>query len=145
MAMGFNPYTPYPNAVPGSTASMMGQMPSMPYLPNYGQMQPQQPQVSPQQNVNWIYVNGIQGAREHIVQPGQTAWLMDNNDPIIYVKAVDAVGTSSLRAFQLVEVAPEQPAQTPAQPVEQYATREEVAAISKRLDQVISEIGGLNT
>lgn len=145
MAMPFNPYSPYPNAVPGSTASMMSQMPSMPYLPNYGQMQPQQPQPTPQQNVNWIYVNGIQGAREHIVQPGQTAWLMDNNDPIIYVKAVDAVGTSSLRAFQLVEVAPEQPAQTPAQPVEQYATREEVAAISKRLDQVISEIGGLNT
>lgn len=145
MAMPFNPYSPYPNAVPGSTASMMGQMPSMPYLPNYGQMQPQQPQPTPQQNVNWIYVNGIQGAREHIVQPGQTAWLMDNNDPIIYVKAVDAVGTSSLRAFQLVEVAPEQPAQAPAQPAEQYATREEVAAISKRLDQVISEIGGLNT
>ena len=145
MAMPFNPYTPYPNAVPGSTASMMSQLPSMPYLPNYGQMQPQQPQPTPQQNVNWIYVNGIQGAREHIVQPGQTAWLMDNNDPIIYVKAVDAVGTSSLRAFQLVEVAPEQPAQTPTQPAEQYATREEVAAISKRLDQVISEIGGLNT
>ena len=145
MAMGFNPYTPYPNAVPGSTASMMGQMPSMPYLPNYGQMQPQQPQPTPQQNVNWIYVNGIQGAREHIVQPGQTAWLMDNNDPIIYVKAVDAVGTSSLRAFQLVEVAPEQPAQATVQPTEQYATREEVAAISQRLEKVIAEIGGLNT
>lgn len=145
MAMPFNPYSPYPNAVPGSTASMMSQMPSMPYLPNYGQMQPQQPQVSPQQNVNWIYVNGIQGAREHIVQPGQTAWLMDNNDPIIYVKAVDAVGTSSLRAFQLVEVAPEQPAQATVQPAEQYATREEVAAISQRLEKVIAEIGGLNT
>lgn len=145
MAMPFNPYSPYPNAVPGSTASMMSQMPSMPYLPNYGQMQPQQPQPTHQQNVNWIYVNGIQGAREHIVQPGQTAWLMDNNDPVIYVKAVDAVGTSSLRAFQLVEVAPEQPAQSTVQPAEQYATREEVAAISKRLDQVISEIGGLNT
>lgn len=145
MAMPFNPYSPYPNAVPGSTASMMSQMPSMPYLPNYGQMQPQQPQPTPQQNVNWIYVNGIQGAREHIVQPGQTAWLMDNNDPIIYVKAVDAVGTSSLRAFQLVEVAPEQPAQATVQPAEQYATREEVAAISQRLEKVIAEIGGLNT
>ena len=145
MAMGFNPYGPYPNAVPGSTASMMSQMPSMPYLPNYGQMQPQQPQVSPQQNVNWIYVNGIQGAREHIVQPGQTAWLMDNNAPVIYVKAVDAVGTSSLRAFQLMEVAPEQPAQATVQPAEQYATREEVAAISQRLEKVIAEIGGLNT
>ena len=52
MAMGFNPYTPNPNAVPGSTASMMGQMPSMGYLPNDGQMQPQQPQPTPQQNLN---------------------------------------------------------------------------------------------
>ena len=38
---------------------------------------PAQPAI-PTQNVNWIYVAGVDGAKNQIVQPGNTAWMMDN-------------------------------------------------------------------
>ena len=139
MAMGYGNFQMTP---PGVNAGMMNAMPqSMPYLPNYS---PMQPPSAPQQNVNWLYVNGLQGAREHIVQPGRTAGLMDNNAPVIYVKAVDAVGTSTLRIFRLMEISPDQAAPAAPQAEAQYATREEVAALSQRLDKLVDEIGGLN-
>ena len=71
-------------------------------------------QLQPTQNVNWVYVSGIDGAKNQIVQPGQTVWMMDNNEPYFYVKAVDGVGSSSLRIFQFSEaqeVEQEQPTQ----------------------------------
>ena len=43
----------------------------------HGMQQTQQPAA----NVTWMYANGMAGARDQIVQPGQTAWMMDNNDP----------------------------------------------------------------
>ena len=44
---------------------------------NYAPPMPQMQQTSAA-NVTWIYVNGWDGARNQIVQPGQTAWMMDN-------------------------------------------------------------------
>lgn len=98
-------------------------------------MQPQQPQPAPPaNNVNWIYVNGHQGAREHIVQPGQTAWMMDNNDPIIYVKAVDNMGSASLRAFKLEEIGTQpSPAPAPTIDTSQFVTRDEFNALVNQL------------
>lgn len=58
--------------------------------PNYFNANYQPPQMqnygaqARQSNVDWVYVNGLQGAREQIVQPGCTAWMMDNNEPLIY-------------------------------------------------------------
>ena len=75
---------------------------------NYAPPAPQSMQQSPQPatNVTWIYVSGMSGAREQIVQPGQTAWMMDNNDPVIYVKSVDQMGSANLKAFKLDEISP---------------------------------------
>ena len=56
---------------------------------------PYQMQQTSAANVTWIYVNGWDGARNQIVQPGQTAWMMDNNDPVIYIKAVDSMGSAT--------------------------------------------------
>ena len=39
---------------------------------------------APTQNVDWIRVSGIDGAKNQIVQPGQTVWMMDNNEPYFY-------------------------------------------------------------
>lgn len=57
----------------------------------YAPQSQQQPQA-PTSNVNWIQVAGIDGARNQIVQPGHTAWMMDNNSPVFYVKSVDGMG-----------------------------------------------------
>ena len=116
---------------------------------NYMPPQMSQPQMqqaaAPQTNISWVYVNGVQGARDQIVQPGQTVWMMDNNDPVIHVKAVDGMGTATLKSFQLVELNPQQ--QTAAQQVDfsQYATRAELKDISDKLARFEAEIGGLNT
>ena len=79
------------------------QQPVMPsyFNTNYAPTMPQMQQQTPAANVTWIYVNGWDGARNQIVQPGQTAWMMDNNDPVIYIKAVDSMGSANLRAFKL--------------------------------------------
>ena len=121
--------------------------------PNYFNANYQPPQMSGysaqarQSNVEWVYVNGLQGAREQIVQPGCTAWMMDNNDPLIYYKAVDQMGQPTLKAYRLTEL--EQQGTVPAQPAPQmdlsmFATREDVAAIGAKVDKLISEIGGMN-
>jgi len=102
---------------------------------------PQAPK--PQTNVQWVYVNGFDGARSQIVQPGNTAWMMDNNDSIIYVKTVDTMGTAVLKGFRLTEIS--QQTQDPPAEHTQYAKQTDMDSILKRLTALENEIGGLNT
>ena len=108
--------------------------PSTPYYPNY-------PQNTGTNNVNWVYVNGMEGARNQIVQPNQVTWMMDNNDPMIYVKAVDGMGTATLKAFRLEEV--NQNVQAASQ--DMFASRNDLAALATRIEAIEREIGGLNS
>lgn len=90
-------------------------------------------------NVNWIQVAGIEGARNQIVQPGHTAWMMDNNSPVFYVKSVDGMGSATFKVFQFVEIAPEtlNPAQNQNNtPNPDYVTRAEFDALLERLGDV---------
>lgn len=94
----------------------------------------------PTQNVNWIQVSGVDGAKNQIVQPGQTAWMMDNNAPYFYVKSVDNVGSCDFRIFQFSEVVADMVAeQQPTQPqidLSQYVQRAEFDELKERLDQL---------
>ena len=90
-------------------------------------------------NVNWIQVAGIEGARNQFVQPGHTAWMMDNNSPVFYVKSVDGMGSATFKVFQFVEIAPEtlNPAQNQNNtPNPDYVTRAEFDALLERLGDV---------
>ena len=92
------------------------------------QMEQQYPQFAPQtpaQNVQWIQVSGLQGAREHIVQPNTTAWLMDNNDPVFYVKSSDNLGVTSLKAYRFEEIPLGAPAESTQIDPAKYVSREE--------------------
>ena len=94
-------------------------------------------QPQPVQNVNWVYVSGVDGAKNQIVQPGQTVWMMDNNEPYFYVKAVDGVGSSSLRIFRFAEVqeaAPE-PTEQPQIDLSQYVQRDEFEKLKEMVEQ----------
>jgi len=97
----------------------------------------QQTQPTPSQNVNWIQVSGIEGAKNQIVQPGQTAWMMDNNQPYFYVKSVDGVGSSTFRIFQFSEVqeAQEQAEQTQID-LSGYVKRSEFDELKEKLEQL---------
>lgn len=97
-------------------------------------------QQSSGQNVNWIYVSGIDGAKNQIVQPGQTAWMMDNNEPYFYVKSVDGVGSSTFRIFQfseVQEVSPEQSTQ-PQIDMSKYVQRGEFDELKAQLEEYTS-------
>lgn len=141
---GFNPWNPYP-----AMQSMQ---------PNYFNANYQPPQQAPAQmrktNAEWVYVNGIQGARDQIVQPGCSLWMMDNNDPVAYYKAVDQMGQPTLRAFQMTEIPTNGTTQQAAAPqfdTSMFVTREEIAAIDGRLNAMdgkfnkfLQEIGGMS-
>lgn len=106
---------------------------------NWGQQSAQAAptQTTSTQNVNWIQVSGIDGAKNQIVQPGQTAWMMDNNQPYFYVKSVDGVGSSTFRIFQFSEVqeiTPEQSTQ-PQIDMSQYVKRNEFDELKAQIDQ----------
>lgn len=102
----------------------------------------QQMQAPPAQNVNWIHVAGIDGAKNQIVQPGQTTWMMDNNSPFFYVKSVDNMGSATLRVFQFQEIPPDALAapQTHQKDYsDKYVTREEYNELLKRLGEKTQE------
>jgi hypothetical protein len=94
-------------------------------------------QPAPTQNVTWIPVSGVQGAKDHIVQPGATAWLMDNNESKFYVKAADNLGVTTLKAFQFVEIGLEQP-QLPQMAIDPslYVQRAEFDELKARLEEL---------
>lgn len=94
-------------------------------------------QAAPSQNVNWIQVSGIEGAKNQIVQQGCTAWMMDNNQPYFYVKSVDNVGSSTFRIFQFSEVQDIASEQAKAQiDPSQYVQRAEFDELKARFEQL---------
>lgn len=96
---------------------------------------PPAPVSAPAQNVNWIQVSGLEGARNQIVQPNQTSWMMDNNQPYFYVKSVDNVGSSTFRIFRFEEVA-DVVAEQPTTDNSNYVKREEFEELKAKIEQI---------
>lgn len=115
---GYNPYTP--KITPGGYIGTPS-IPQSPYTGIYGansgmpqnvgvpatQLPTQQTQQS---NVPWIQVPNIEAARNVMVQPNQTAYMMNQNAPEFYVKNTDAMGVATLRCFHFSEFDPTQEA-----------------------------------
>lgn len=95
-------YNQYPNNYNNYQPSYINTQQRLNQLQQYQQYQNQQ--NIPNQNVTWIQVNGINGAKEHIVQPNQTAWLMDNNDSVFFVKSADNLGVTTLKCYKFFEI-----------------------------------------
>lgn len=55
----------------------------------------------------WIFVSSEEDARNRIVQPSQTAWFMDNNNPFFYVKSCDVSGAVTFKKFKFSEMSGE--------------------------------------
>ena len=121
------------------------------YYPQYSlnaqqrlqQMEQQYPQFAqqgvqpPPQNVSWIPVSGVQGAKDHIVQPGQTVWMMDNNAPVFYVKSADNMGTSTFRAYRFEEIQPDAPQQAQNHiDMSEYVKRDEFDKLKETLNSI---------
>lgn len=73
------------------------------YQPQNFQPQNVQPQsVQPQQN-GIVWVQGIEGAKAHPVNAGQSALLMDSEGDCFYLKSADQTGMPSMRVFDYKE------------------------------------------
>lgn len=57
--------------------------------------------------MHWIFVSSEEDARNRIVQPSQTAWFMDNNNPYFYVKSCDVYGAVTFKKFKFSEMSGE--------------------------------------
>lgn len=126
---GYMPYMMNMDAMAAEQAALQQRIQQM-----QQQRQQYQPQ-SPTQNVNWIQVAGIEGAKNQIVQPGQTAWMMDNNSPMFYVKSVDGMGSATFKAFRFEEISPDFMASQPQQSQQDYVTRAEFEDLLRRLGE----------
>lgn len=65
----------------------------------------QQPQPIPQQQQpqsNIVYVNGIDDVKNRPLPPNSNYAFMDNDNPILYRKTVDAQGKMSVEVFDIV-------------------------------------------
>lgn len=135
-----NGYMPYytPGMLPAGLSNPADIQARIQQLQNMQQQFQPAPPAPQQPNVNWIQVAGIEGARNQIVQPGMTAWMMDNNAALFYVKSVDGMGTATLKAFRFEEVSPDAltaPQAAPANMDRQYVTRDEFNALLAKLGE----------
>lgn len=106
-------------------------------MPNFQQPIQTQTQQAPTQNVNWIPVNGIEGAKNHIVGRNETAWLMDNNDSKFYVKTADNLGVTTLKAYKFAEITVEEGKNVSKDEIDmtKYVTRTELEEILKSIKE----------
>lgn len=81
----------------------------------------------------FAYVNGVDGARNYPLPFGRSAVLMDTQSPMFYFKESSAMGQATIKAYKFEEVKVSEP-QTA-----QYATKEEIDALSKKLDALLGK------
>lgn len=80
-----------------------------PYPYQYPQVAQQVPQNIPQnipqaQNNNGvIWVQGMEGAKAHPINPGQSVLLMDSEGDCFYLKSADQSGMPTMRVFDYAE------------------------------------------
>lgn len=100
-----------------------------------------------------IWVQGEEGAKSYQVAPGNSVQLMDSENPVFYIKSVDASGIPlPLRVFDFVERTPGNSAlpQTPiaAQPampdLSRYVTQEELESTRKELSALAAKLESIS-
>ena len=102
-----------------------------PYFPSYNPYQQfqtmQQPQQQQSSGLTWV--QGIEGAKSHFVEPGRSVLLMDSESNSFFIKSADTSGMPlPLRIFDYQERTAQQAPQQPTAAVHDtssYITREE--------------------
>jgi hypothetical protein len=97
--------------------------------------QPEPQQIQKRSNCEWIFVNGMQQVKEHIVQPNQTFYFLDNNDPVLYEKKADNLGSSQIKAYRMTEVNPNEINQSGNINVPDV-TKDDINALAARISQL---------
>lgn len=83
------------------------------------------PVKTPQNGPGWLFVPSGRDAVNVSVPPGQTAWIMAQNEPVFAVRAADVTGVVTTKYFRFEEISLDAP---PAVSPGNYVTREEFQA-----------------
>lgn len=121
-----------------SQQQMMSPSMSMPSM----QQTMQAPQEQRRSNADFIPVSNIQQVREHIVQPNQMLYFMNNNVPEFYIKSADNFGTTQLKAYSFTEINPDKPA--PSTVDSSVISRDEFEALKAKMDNYEQKLAELS-
>lgn len=124
----YQPYQMYPSF---QTTSIF---PS-PFMGAAQQAQPQQSQGI----IGVTEVHGYQGAMDAQVPMGATAMLMDDSDPVFYIKQVNNQGIATINRFRF------QPWDQDQEQRENFVTRQEFEELKGKLNESISQQPGSTT
>lgn len=97
---------------------------------------------SAQTTNRWDWVQGETGAKSYLVAPNTTVLLLDSENQRFYLKSADASGMPMpLRTFEYTETAQANAmaAFSPQENNPVYATKEDVAALARRIDALTKE------
>ena len=123
MAYPYYAYNPYPQS----------------YLPqNYQQIQ-QTPAVT-QSGIIWV--SGEQEAAMYPIAPNNAVALWDRSGKTVFIKQADATGKPTMKTYDLVERNAETQ-ETVKTPVEEYATKKDLAAILADIETMRSDLYGV--
>ena len=117
----------------------------MPNYTNYPNPYPTNYYTRPQLN-QYAFVNGIEGAKSYQVLPNQTMLLMDNDNPVCYMKTANSIGQSNLRYFRLEEIDEVKTKEILSKPQEivEYALKSDIDKLNDKLDDLTKLIKKVN-
>lgn len=133
-------------AVDGQFGGING---GMPYQMPQTQMPqvPQAPQAPMGGGSDMIWVLNENEASSYLVAPGNTVTLWDKNEPVIYLKSVDAQGMPSMRVLEFTERLPEprRSSQTSVDVGEgKYASAEAFASLRGEVESLREKLEALS-
>ena len=85
---------------------------------------------TPQSGPGWLFVPSGRDAANVSVPPGQTAWIMAQNEPVFAVRSADVTGIVTTKYFRFEEISMD----ASAAPAGNYVTREEFQAFVESLN-----------
>lgn len=88
------------------------------------------------QQCNVVRVNGMEGARAYMLPPNSMAILFDNDEDVFYAKSTDGAGFPDIRVFDYVE------RKVVETPPGEFATRQELEDMSRKLDEIMEVLHG---
>lgn len=90
----------------------------------------------PQATMSIDKVSNLEDAKKYQLYPGATIYLLDQNEPYIYLKTCDANGRTSLRAFSLLEIDVNKITDS------KYITRQDFDNFRKDVLEIMTKQGG---
>lgn len=123
------------------------------YTPYYTPVAPvQQPAPPVQATVQGgvIWVSGEAGAKSYLVAPNNSVVLFDSEGQTIYIKSADATGMPSIKVLdytvrETAKNGANSPVNTNVCNSPEYATKDDLRALSDRIDALKAKMKGMTT